>query len=227
MAQANNASPPWRPPSPLSGYLGRDTNRLYRLTAIASFKVPLRRSPVGDFYYLALTAFMPCSRPCTAPWGRAISVLYSICKPEAFVMDMAAAHCTVQNHPDLIRPFSHQPQSIGKPCQVTTAVPCWSSWKIGISQISAGRLSISKASGCRDILQVNSAKLPGNQMGWFLRFHHILTFSIQSGKASTSPNVLNKTHLPSITGIPASGPISLGSPVRLFRPNHQAHISIF
>ena len=31
---------------------------------------------------------------------------------------------------------------------------------------------------------------------------------IQRGNASTSPNALNNTHFPSITGIPASGPIS-------------------
>ena len=31
---------------------------------------------------------------------------------------------------------------------------------------------------------------------------------IQIGKASTSPNALNKAHFPSTTGIPASGPIS-------------------
>ena len=31
---------------------------------------------------------------------------------------------------------------------------------------------------------------------------------MQSGKASTSANSLNKAHFPSITGIPASGPIS-------------------
>ena len=30
----------------------------------------------------------------------------------------------------------------------------------------------------------------------------------QSGMASTSPNSLKRTHLPSITGIPASGPMS-------------------
>ena len=31
---------------------------------------------------------------------------------------------------------------------------------------------------------------------------------MHNGKASTSPNALNKTLFPSITGIPASGPIS-------------------
>ncbi len=31
---------------------------------------------------------------------------------------------------------------------------------------------------------------------------------MQRGKASTPPKVLNRTHLPSMTGIPASGPIS-------------------
>ena len=30
----------------------------------------------------------------------------------------------------------------------------------------------------------------------------------QSGNASTSPKVLNNMHLPSITGMPASGPMS-------------------
>ena len=31
---------------------------------------------------------------------------------------------------------------------------------------------------------------------------------MQRGNASTPPNLLNRTHLPSITGIPASGPMS-------------------
>ena len=32
--------------------------------------------------------------------------------------------------------------------------------------------------------------------------------SMQSGNASTSANSLNSTHLPSITGMPAAGPMS-------------------
>ena len=89
----------------------------------------------------------------------------------------------------------------------TTAVPCWSSWKIGISQHSLSLLSISKHRGA----EMSSKFTPPNEPA---RSRTVLTMSstslerIQRGTASTSPNALKSAHLPSITGIPASGPMS-------------------
>ena len=93
------------------------------------------------------------------------------------------------------------------PASVITAVPCWSSWKIGISQHSFSFFSISKHLGAEISSRFTPPKLPA-------RRRTVCTISstsllrTQSGIASTSPNSLNRTHLPSITGIPASGPIS-------------------
>ena len=87
------------------------------------------------------------------------------------------------------------------------AVPCWSSWKTGISQISLSFLSISKHLGAAISSRLIPPKLPEIR-------YTVLTISstsferTQIGKASTPANSLNKAHLPSITGIPASGPIS-------------------
>ena len=91
--------------------------------------------------------------------------------------------------------------------RVTTAVPCWSSWKIGISQHSLSCFSISKHLGA----EISSRFTPPNEPARSLT---VFTMSLtsfertQSGIASTSPKALNRAHLPSITGIPASGPIS-------------------
>ena len=89
----------------------------------------------------------------------------------------------------------------------TTAVPCWSSWKIGISVHALSFSSISKQRGAEISSRFTPPKLPEISCT-------VLTISstsfdlIQRGNASTPPNALNNTHFPSITGIPASGPIS-------------------
>ena len=90
---------------------------------------------------------------------------------------------------------------------VTTAVPCWSSWKIGISQHSFNFLSISKHLGAEISSRFTPPKLPARRLTVFT----ISSTSLErthSGKASTSAKVLNRAHFPSITGIPASGPMS-------------------
>ena len=40
----------------------------------------------------------------------------------------------------------------------TTAVPCWSSWKTGMSSVLRSRASISKQRGARDVLEVDAAE---------------------------------------------------------------------
>ena len=94
-----------------------------------------------------------------------------------------------------------------RPAQTTTAVPCWSSWNIGISNCSFNFLSISKHLGAEI-----SSKLIPPKVGLILTM--VSTISSTSfvfnniGTASTLPNSLNNIALPSITGIAASGPIS-------------------
>ena len=91
--------------------------------------------------------------------------------------------------------------------QVTTAVPCWSSWKTGMSQTSLRRRSISKQRGAEMSSRLTPPKLPA--MSSTVRT--ISSTSLERthrGNASTSAKVLNRAHLPSMTGMPASGPMS-------------------
>ena len=90
---------------------------------------------------------------------------------------------------------------------VTTAVPCWSSWKIGISQHAFNLRSISKQRGAEISSRLTPPKLPASRLTVFTISSASLVRT-HNGNASTSPNALNRQHFPSITGIPASGPIS-------------------
>ena len=89
----------------------------------------------------------------------------------------------------------------------TMAVPCWSSWKIGMLEISLSLDSTSKHVGA----EISSRFMPPN-----VGSKHFTTLTISSGSlvsrhignASTPAKVLNRTALPSITGIPAAGPMS-------------------
>ena len=94
-----------------------------------------------------------------------------------------------------------------RPASVITAVPCWSSWKIGISQRSFNLRSISKQRGAEISSRLMPPKEPEISATVLTNSSTSFVFT-QSGKASTSPKDLNSTHLPSMTGIPASGPIS-------------------
>ena len=93
------------------------------------------------------------------------------------------------------------------PANVITAVPCWSSWKIGMSHFSFSFSSISKHRGAEMSSRLIPPKLPEIRYTVFTNSSTSLLL-MHKGKASTPPNSLNSTHLPSITGIPASGPIS-------------------
>ena len=86
------------------------------------------------------------------------------------------------------------------------AVPCWSSWNTGMSQTSLSLRSISKQRGAA----MSSRLMPPNEplMSETVRTISSTSFErMQSGNASTPANSLNSTHLPSMTGMPASGPM--------------------
>ena len=94
-----------------------------------------------------------------------------------------------------------------RPARVMTAVPCWSSWKMGMSHFSFSFRSISKHRGA----EMSSRLIPPKEP--LIRYTALTNSSTSwvlthRGKASTSANALNRAHLPSITGIPASGPMS-------------------
>ena len=87
------------------------------------------------------------------------------------------------------------------------AVPCWSSWKTGMSSSSRRRASISKQRGA----EMSSRLMPANTGEIALTVRMISSVSVvsrQIGKASMSANRLNRAALPSMTGSAASGPMS-------------------
>ncbi len=88
----------------------------------------------------------------------------------------------------------------------TIAVPCWSSWKTGMASASSSRRSISKQRGAL----MSSRLIPPNEGASALTTAMISStswVSRQIGTASTPPNCLKSTALPSITGIAARGPM--------------------
>ena len=88
----------------------------------------------------------------------------------------------------------------------TTAVPCWSSWKTGMSSFSFSLASISKHLGA----EISSRFIPpklSEISSIVLTISSTSLLFMQSGNASTSANSLKSAHLPSITGIPARPPM--------------------
>ena len=88
---------------------------------------------------------------------------------------------------------------------VIIAVPCWSSWKTGISNNSLSFCSMMKQSGAA----ISSKLIPPKVLPIFFIVLIIwLTseLSISISIESMSANLLNKTDLPSITGFDASAP---------------------
>ena len=91
--------------------------------------------------------------------------------------------------------------------RVTTAVPCWSSWKIGMSRSRCRRSSISKQRGA----EMSSRFTPPKIGAMFLTVRTISSTSFVAsarGNASTPANDLKMRHFPSITGRAAAGPMS-------------------
>ena len=103
-----------------------------------------------------------------------------------------------------------RPVSVSAPSRAaatTTAVPCWSSWKTGIESRSWSRCSISKQRGA----EMSSRLMPpkdGASRTTVSTISSVSVVSRQIGTASTPPNCLNSTALPSMTGIAAAGPMS-------------------
>ena len=89
----------------------------------------------------------------------------------------------------------------------TTAVPCWSSWKTGMSSSLRSRSSTSKQRGAA----MSSRFTPPKPGAISFTVSTILSTSLvarQIGKASTPANSLKSIALPSMTGSAASGPMS-------------------
>ena len=98
-------------------------------------------------------------------------------------------------------------RALVRPAATMIAVPCWSSWKTGMSSSRRRRLSISKQRGA----EMSSRLMPPKLGAMRLTVSTISSGSLvsrQIGKASMPANSLKRMALPSITGMPASGPMS-------------------
>jgi hypothetical protein len=96
--------------------------------------------------------------------------------------------------------------ALSSAASMTIAVPCWSSWKTGMSSSARSRRSISKQRGAE-----MSSRLCRPKVGAAARTKATISstslVSRHSSKVSTPANYLNIA-LPSITGIGAAGPMS-------------------
>ena len=93
------------------------------------------------------------------------------------------------------------------PAPEMIAVPCWSSCMTGISSSFFKRVSISKHSGAL----ISSKLIPPNvgEIAFTVWINFSGSFSFTSMSNTSMPaNILNSNPLPSITGLPAKGPIS-------------------
>ncbi len=88
----------------------------------------------------------------------------------------------------------------------TIAVPCWSSWKTGMSRISRSRASISKQRGAEMSSRLMPAK-PGDTARTISTIRSGSCVSRHSGQASMPAKRLNSADLPSMTGRAAAGPM--------------------
>ena len=104
-----------------------------------------------------------------------------------------------------LRPVSRR--ALVSAASATTAVPCWSSWKTGMSSIALRRSSISKQRGAEMSSRLIPPKL-GASRATVSMISSVSVVARQIGTPSTPPNCLNSTALPSITGIAAAGPMS-------------------
>ena len=88
----------------------------------------------------------------------------------------------------------------------TMAVPCWSSWKTGICIRSRSFFSITKHSGALMSSRLMPPKV-GSSAATTSTKRSTSSASTSRSKTSMPANFLNRTALPSITGLEASAPI--------------------
>ena len=102
--------------------------------------------------------------------------------------------------------FSTTRSALVSAARTTIAVPCWSSWKTGMSRLSRSRRSISKQRGAAMSSRLMPPK-PGAIISTALTISSVSWLARQIGQASMLANRLNSAALPSITGSAAPGPM--------------------
>ena len=102
--------------------------------------------------------------------------------------------------------FLTQRRALVSAASTTIAVPCWSSWKTGMSSDSRSRRSISKQRGAAMSSRLMPPK-PGAIISTARTISSVSWLARQIGHASMSAKRLNSAALPSITGSAAPGPM--------------------
>ncbi len=98
-----------------------------------------------------------------------------------------------------------QRSALSRAATTTMAVPCWSSWKTGMSRSSRRRASTSKHRGAEMSSRLIPPK-PGAMAQTVRTISSTSWVSRQIGHASTSAKRLNSAAFPSMTGRAAWGP---------------------
>ena len=97
--------------------------------------------------------------------------------------------------------------ALSSPAEVMMAVPCWSSCMMGMGKAFLRASSISKHSGALMSSRLIPPKVGAMALTTSINFCGSFSL-ISMSNTSISANTLNSRPLPSITGLPASGPIS-------------------
>jgi hypothetical protein len=103
------------------------------------------------------------------------------------------------------------------------AVPCWSSWKTGISCARAALLDL-EALRRADVLEVDAAER-GLERGDDVDELVASVASISMSKTSMSANFLNRHALPSITGLPRAADVAEAEHRRAVR-HHRDQVAL-
>lgn len=124
----------------------------------------------------------------------------------SFVQAIPAAPAPLQTI--LIFPISffEISRAFQRPARQMMAVPCWSSWNIGIGMIALSLVSISKQSGPL----MSSRLMPpkdGARLLTTLKNLSLSGSSTHMSTQSTPANFLNRTAFPSMTGLLAKAPM--------------------
>jgi len=173
----------------------------------ASARVPVRCSGLVTVASHSLWSARPAGRPgYRIPCSSTATMFLAPATCSILMMAVPAApgpFCTI------LTSSSRLPttlRALSTPARTIIAVPCWSSWNTGISRSRSNSASISKHSGLRISSRLMPPKVGAMALTAAITSSRVEAFR-QMGNASTPPNSLNRTHLPSMTGRPASGPM--------------------
>ncbi len=98
-------------------------------------------------------------------------------------------------------------QALSSAAPEMIAVPCWSSWKTGMRRRLRSFSSISKHSGALMSSRLMPPKVGSSAATTSTNLSTSVSFSSRSN-TSMSANFLNRQALPSMTGLPARGPMA-------------------